>query len=60
MLVSTVHCVVYRDIIVRDAVREDAKAIESLIETLTHKDNLLTDLSQYFAARRDPVSNAIR
>jgi len=34
----------------------DTEAIESLVSTLTLKDNLLRDLAQYNAARRDPVS----
>ena len=36
--------------------RADPEAIEALVDTLTHKQHLLTDLGQYFAARRDPVS----
>ena len=36
--------------------RADTEAIEALVDTLTHKQHLLTDLGQYFAARRDPVS----
>jgi len=44
-----------RDFTVRDAVAEDEDSIRSLVETLTHKEHLLADIAQYYAAKRDPV-----
>lgn len=40
---------------VRDAVKADTPNVENLVSTLTMKDNLLADLQQYLAARRDRV-----
>lgn len=52
MMSLNVYC---RDFVVRDAVSTDTEGIEKLVQTLSRKDNLLADLKQFLAARRDQV-----